>query len=53
MTGFVTDVITKQGIEDAIIEVKGINKNITTAKFGDYWRLLVPGTYDITVHADG
>ena len=53
VAGFITDADTGEGIEGAIISVAGINKNMTSAEFGDYWRLLVPGTYTITVHAKG
>ena len=51
--GFVTDKNTGEGIENAIIEVDGIAKNITTAKFGDYWRLLTPGVYTLHAWAPG
>ncbi len=52
MKGFVKDSSGK-GIVDAVIEVDGIAKNVTTAQFGDYWRLLVPGTYNIKAWAPG
>ena len=32
-------------VADANIEVAGIDKNITTSYFGEYWRLLAPGKY--------
>jgi len=51
--GFVMDRVTGLGIMKAVISVAGINKNITTAEFGDYWRLLVPGTYTVKASADG
>ena len=50
--GFVQD---QEGheIEGAIIAVSGIDYNITTHIYGDYWRLLSPGMYNITAsHAD-
>ena len=32
-------------VSNAIIEVDGINKNVTTSYFGEFWRLLAPGQY--------
>ncbi|ESO98160.1 hypothetical protein LOTGIDRAFT_226642 [Lottia gigantea] len=50
--GFIVD-SDNNGIENAIIEVQGIDHNITSSQFGAYWRLLVNGIYNITVHASG
>ncbi|XP_036762146.2 carboxypeptidase D [Manis pentadactyla] len=51
--GFVTDLVTGSGLENATISVAGINHNITTGRFGDFHRLLIPGTYNITAVLTG
>ncbi|CAN2388343.1 zinc ion binding [Pristimantis euphronides] len=51
--GVVRDKDTNQGVPEAIIVVEGLNHDIRTAVDGDYWRLLNPGEYDITVKAEG
>ncbi|XP_078681338.1 carboxypeptidase D-like isoform X2 [Branchiostoma floridae x Branchiostoma belcheri] len=51
--GFVTGSDSNHGIENATITVVGIDHNVTTARHGDFWRLLVPGTYTITASAQG
>nr|XP_036846863.1 adipocyte enhancer-binding protein 1-like isoform X1 [Manis javanica] len=50
--GVVTD---EQGIPiaNATISVGGINHGVKTAGGGDYWRILNPGEYRVTAHAEG
>ncbi|ETE60623.1 Carboxypeptidase D [Ophiophagus hannah] len=51
--GFVRDSVTGAALENATIAVAGIAHNITTGQFGDYYRLLVSGTYNITASVPG
>ncbi|XP_063002757.1 carboxypeptidase D [Elgaria multicarinata webbii] len=51
--GFVRDSVTGAGLENTTIAVAGISHNVTTGQFGDYHRLLVPGTYNITAAVMG
>ena len=52
VSGFITD-IDGRPIANATIHVHGIDHEIKSASYGDYWRLLVAGTYTINVTADG
>lgn len=40
-------------IERANVVVEGINHNVTTTVYGEYWRLLLPGTYSVYATAWG
>lgn len=51
--GFVINQVTNKGLADVALIVAGINHTVTTAKDGDYWRLLVPGIYNITASKPG
>lgn len=50
--GLVTD-SAGYPIKDAEVIVNGINRNVLTSDRGEYWRLLVPGKYNIRVQAVG
>ncbi|XP_051504796.1 probable carboxypeptidase X1 [Myxocyprinus asiaticus] len=51
--GVIRDKDTKAGIANAVIKVEGMDHDIRSAVDGDYWRLLNPGEYKITVWAEG
>ncbi|XP_050687270.1 carboxypeptidase E-like [Eriocheir sinensis] len=64
--GVVRDALTGQGLPNAIIHVKNvtrfndthvrddhINHDVTSVRGGEYWRLLVPGDYEVTAAAEG
>ncbi|CAJ0949212.1 unnamed protein product [Ranitomeya imitator] len=51
--GFVLDATDGRGIFNATISVADINHPVTSDKAGDYWRLLVPGSYKVTASARG
>lgn len=51
--GFVKDAVSGAALANASIVVSGIRHNLTTADHGEYFRLLLPGTYNITAVALG
>ena len=51
--GIVKDSITGEPIEGAIVQIEGIEHNITTTNRGEYWRLAMPGVYTMTTSAAG
>ncbi len=51
--GFVFDLKTKMPISAVVIYVHGIEHNVTTYRDGDFFRLLSPGVYNITVERTG
>ncbi|XP_060532890.1 carboxypeptidase D [Cylas formicarius] len=50
--GFVSSTIGTR-IAHAEIAVEGIDHTVKTAKDGDYWRILLPGKYNVTFAARG
>ena len=64
--GIITDGLTGKGIPKAVIHVRNITRvdrayrlqedidhDVTSARAGDYWRLLSPGEYEVVVQAEG
>ena len=42
-----------QPVQLAVVEVEGIQHNVTSSERGEFWRLLTPGTFTLTVSAQG
>merc|ERR1719427_248867 len=51
--GYITDSSTKQGIPGVKLQINGRDFVSTTASYGDYWRLLQPGHYQLQASAPG
>jgi len=51
--GLILEEGTQKPVPNAYVVVEGIDKNITSTERGEYWRLLVPGSYKIQSFADG
>ena len=42
-----------RGVADAVISINGRDHDVPTASDGDFWRILLPGTYKVSATADG
>lgn len=59
--GIVTDSMAGMPVADATVEVfnitgaqaQPIRHNVLTDEYGEYWRLLIPGSYTVRVSKDG
>ncbi|GAB0096319.1 carboxypeptidase D [Sergentomyia squamirostris] len=50
--GFVTDA-NGTPIEKASLKIKGRDIGFQTTRYGEFWRILLPGVYKLEVYADG
>ncbi|XP_035919564.1 carboxypeptidase M-like isoform X2 [Anopheles stephensi] len=50
--GFIMDP-TGNPVERAQLKIKGRDIGFTTTKYGEFWRILLPGVYKLEVFADG
>lgn len=50
--GFVMDV-NKNPIDRASLKIKGRDVGFQTTRYGEFWRILLPGVYKLEVYADG
>lgn len=51
--GFVRDAVTDEPIDNVLVRVVGNDKAVRTRQGGQYYRLLLPDTYELTFSADG
>uniref|UniRef100_A0A914Z7U6 Peptidase M14 carboxypeptidase A domain-containing protein n=1 Tax=Panagrolaimus superbus TaxID=310955 RepID=A0A914Z7U6_9BILA len=47
--GFILDEQTGKGIPNATISINSRGKILKSYEYGDFWRLVTPGTYEVTV----
>lgn len=52
MQGFVIDE-NGNPVERASLKVKSRDVGFVTTKYGEFWRVLLPGIYKLEVYADG
>jgi len=51
--GVIKDTNTKVPINEATIHIKGNDKNVTSYSSGDYWKIVTPGKYIVSIsHPD-
>ncbi|XP_052900059.1 carboxypeptidase M isoform X2 [Anopheles moucheti] len=50
--GFIMDP-TGNPVERAQLKIKGRDIGFTTTKYGEFWRIMLPGVYKLEVYADG
>ncbi|VDK69428.1 unnamed protein product [Litomosoides sigmodontis] len=48
ISGFVIDEITGAGIPDVQISINNLGKIVSSSSDGDFWRLVIPGTYNVS-----
>lgn len=51
--GYVKEAVNGSALANVSIVVESIRHNLTTGEYGEYYRLLIPGTYNITAVARG
>lgn len=51
--GFIRDSEVRTAISGALIQIEGILHPVRSVQSGAYWRLLLPGSYNVTVTASG
>ncbi|CAJ1065576.1 carboxypeptidase D isoform X3 [Xyrichtys novacula] len=51
--GYVKEAVNGTALANVSIVVEGIRHNLTTGEYGEFYRLLIPGTYNITAAVSG
>jgi len=49
VSGLILDSVTNAPVSGAVIQIDGIDKNVTSFVDEDYWRLFTPGKYVVRV----